>query len=178
MMLRPVLPVIGDPENNLQETVASLDTASFSSNIELSMLLKARTMCMNVAQKQLRIIESGMHYQECPLPPPWYTVFCKSPFFSYPDLGIILIQNSFLDIHSCALVLLTVLLWTPSRTGSTEETPISAFNRCLAALHAYESQSRTARQCSKSLIRIKQALSNNLHQKSELFHLPSWLFTG
>lgn len=183
MMLRPVLPTISDSEsqsqnqNQNQPLTTFLDATSTSSNIEHDMLLKARAMCVNVAQKLLHIIESSMCATESPLPPPWYTVFCSFCLLIYlPVISkyMSLTHVLTLDIHSCAVVFLTGLLYPPSRANSTEEAGlVSAFNRCLAALKVFEGQSRTARRCSQSLAYIKRKLFRNSNGNSEFFTLQT-----
>ncbi|GAD91859.1 hypothetical protein NECHADRAFT_77081 [Paecilomyces variotii No. 5] len=145
MMLRPVLSIISDTDNQNQSATSFLDEAlSTSSNIENDMLLKARAMCVNIAHELLRTIESSMRVTESLLPPSWYTVFY---------------------IHSCAVVFLTALLHPPARTESPEEASlIGGFNRCLMALQIYESQSRTARRCIQSLTRIKHEVFSKLNR--------------
>lgn len=78
-MLRTVLPIVSDPENQNNPLSNSLDAASIGSNIEQDMLLKTRATCVDAAQKLLRIIESNIYVTESLLPPPWYTVYCKLP---------------------------------------------------------------------------------------------------
>jgi hypothetical protein len=79
MMLRPVLLINSDFDS--QPPAAAMCPPPINSDIESDMLIKARAMCLNIAQILLRVIETNMNAQNNSLPPPWYTVFCK------PKLG-------------------------------------------------------------------------------------------
>lgn len=81
------------------------------------------------------------------------------------------------DIHSSAIVLLTSVLNSPKDINLKDDSSFIWFNRCLAALQAYESRSRSARRCRKHLLSVKQEFFNhrnrNCYPLASLVNLPS-----
>lgn len=65
------------------------------------------------------------------------------------------------DIHSCAMVFLLGYLCSPKPTKIIEDASLLVgYDRCLAFLRSYESQSRSAKRCSKILDFVKQEVFN------------------
>lgn len=156
-MLQPLLSVLCDPTNQLNTVNPKADSPL--SNMQHSMLLEVANVCVSEAQQILKIIEQNLDSTVDRLPPPWYTVFCMPSFIHF--VVIQQYSNTRTDIHSSAIVLLTNVLNSSKDINLKDDSSFTWFNRCLAALQAYESRSRSARRCRKHLLLVKQEFFNH-----------------
>ncbi|CAH0045633.1 unnamed protein product [Clonostachys solani] len=136
-LLRPSLSELCNSASN--NSLPSGQPDSLNTSVREIMLMKSGNLCVSVAQDLVSLITENSHSRAHFLPPPWYNV---------------------LYIHGCALVLLLGSLCLHKFSDVEQHSLMADWDRCLAFLREYQSQSRSAPRCIRLLELLEQEASS------------------
>lgn len=176
MMLRPVLYTLCDLSGDSNDATES-DSIEFI--MRHGMLVRLANSCVNVARELVHLIAGNVHTHPDSLPPPWYSVFCKSSLrqgLLPPLSSICSVANcamTYVDIYSSALVLLISLLYSSKHIECADESALLAdWKSSLDFLRMYRERHRSARRCSRMLAVLEQEISSHQQGKHSSVRHP------
>ena len=113
-------------------------------------LVNSANTCVSVAHELLVLITGNTHLGDEVLPAPWYNVFCTRLLLDFHPREFTHIRKT--DVHSAAIVILIGYLCSPEYITVMDEVCLMAdYKNCQAFFSAYESHSKSARRCRRTL---------------------------